>query len=412
MNARRAVITGMGVISPIGTELSQFWDNLTKGRSGIRKITRFDTANFSSKIAGEVDFDPDIYLERRDSRKMDRFIQMAVASSRMAFEDSDINGTFVPERAGVVIGTGLSGIESIVVQYDRYLSGGHKRVTPFFIPMMLPNMASGHVSIMLDLKGPISTVATACASGTSAIGEAFRLVQDDYADVMVAGGSESAITPLVMAGFCNMKALSTQNHLLFKACRPFDKNRDGFVIGEGAGAIVIEELGRALKRDANIYAEIVGYGTASDAYHITAPAPKGAGASRAISAALVDAQLDPSAVDYVNAHGTSTPHNDVNETRALKNALGTRAHQVMISSIKSMIGHLLGAAGAVETIATALMLQNQIVIPTINYEVPDPLCDLDYVPNKARRAKLGVALKNSFGFGGQNVCLVLKNYSG
>lgn len=411
MDARRRVaVTGMGVISPVGTGLPEFWNSLVEGKSGIREITRFDTAGFPSKIAGEVDFDPGLYFDRRDARKMDRFIQMALACSRMAVEDAGVAGFFQAERAGVIMGTGIGGIETLTGEYDRYLSMGPGRVSPFFIPMMIANMASGHVSINFGLKGPISTVATACASGTNAIGEAFRLIQFGYADVMVAGGSESSIVPLAMAGFCNMRALSTRNELVSGACRPFDKNRDGFVIGEGSGTVILEELEHAIDRQAKIYAEVVGYGVASDAYHITAPAPEGEGARRAMEAAINDARLSPGQVDYINAHGTSTPYNDLNETKAIKSVFGDRAYEVMISSTKSMTGHLLGAAGAVEAIATVLAMEKQIVPPTINYEVPDPECDLDYVPNRARHAKVKVALKNSFGFGGQNACLVMRKY--
>jgi len=409
---KRVVVTGMGVVSPIGIGLPEFWDSLVKGRSGIREISRFDATGLPSRIAGEVEFDPEVYLDRRDARKMDRFTQMAVVCSRMAVEHSGVAGRFDPERAGVIIGTGLAGIETVTAQYERYRSMGPGRVSPFFIPMMIPNMAAGHISIALGLKGPISTIATACASGANAIGKAFRLIQGDYADVMVAGGSEAGITPLTIAGFCSMRALSTRNELVSRACRPFDKHRDGFVIGEGAGILILEELGRAVGRNAKIYAEIVGYGTASDAYHITAPAPGGEGARRAMKAAIKDAQVTSDQIDYINAHGTSTPYNDVNETRAIKGALGDRAYEVMISSTKSMIGHLLGAAGAVETVATVLTIDGGTVPPTINYETPDPECDLDYIPNTARPCEIKVALKNSFGFGGQNTCLVLRKYDG
>lgn len=409
---RRVVVTGLGVVSPIGTGLSEFWNNLIQGRSGIREITRFDASDFPSRIAGEVDFDPLEYLDRREARKMDRFSQMALVCSRMAAEDAGLEGAFDPERAGVILGTGIGGIETLSNEYANFLKQGPSRVSPFFVPMMIPNMAAGHVSIDLGLKGPINTVVTACASGTNAIGDSFRIIQNGYADVMVTGGTEAPLVPMCLAGFCNMKALSTRNHLGSKASSPFDKNRDGFVIGEGAGSMIIEELEHAKKRNAKIYAEIIGYGMSSDAYHITAPAPEGDGARRAMAAAIDDAGLDPSEIDYINAHGTSTPYNDLNETLAIKNLMGPKAYEVMISSTKSMIGHLLGAAGAVETIATILAIDKGIVPPTINYEEPDPECDLDYVPNKARPYDLKVALKNSFGFGGQNACLVLKRYDG
>ncbi len=409
---RRAVITGMGVISPVGNRLTEFWNNNIKGNSGIRNITRFDVSDYPTKIAAEVDFDPVQFLEKRESRKMDRFTQMAVVCSRIAVEDSGILGSFDPERAGVILGTGIGGIETLTREYDTYLAKGPGRVSPFFIPMMISNMAAGHVSIDLGFKGPINTVVTACASGTNAVGEAFRLIQRGDADCVVTGGAEAPIVPLALAGFCNMKALSTRNHLVSRASSPFDKNRDGFVIGEGAGVIMLEELEHAVKRKAQVYAEVVGYGMTSDAYHITAPAPNGDGARRAMETALLDAGLEPGQVDYVNAHGTSTPFNDVNETQAIKAVLRERASKVMVSSTKSMIGHLLGAAGAVELIATALALQHQVVPPTINYEEADPECDLDYVPNKARPCKIEIALKNSFGFGGQNACLVVKKYNG
>jgi len=409
---RRVVVTGLGVVSPIGIGLSEFWNNLIQGRSGIREITRFDASDFPSRIAGEVDFDPLEYLDRREARKMDRFSQMALVCSRMAAEDAGLEGAFDPERAGVILGTGIGGIETLSNEYANFLKQGPSRVSPFFVPMMIPNMAAGHVSIDLGLKGPINTVVTACASGTNAIGDSFRIIQNGYADVMVTGGTEAALVPMCLAGFCNMKALSTRNHLGSKASSPFYKNRDGFVIGEGAGSMIIEELEHAKKRNAKIYAEIIGYGMSSDAYHITAPAPEGDGARRAMAAAIDDAGLDPSEIDYINAHGTSTPYNDLNETLAIKNLMGPKAYEVMISSTKSMIGHLLGAAGAVETIATILAIDKGIVPPTINYEEPDPECDLDYVPNKARPYDLKVALKNSFGFGGQNACLVLKRYDG
>jgi 3-oxoacyl-[acyl-carrier-protein] synthase II len=408
--SRRVVVTGMGVISPVGTGLSEFWESLIEGKSGIREITRFDATGLPSRIAGEVDFEPELYIDRREARKMDRFTQMAVACARMAIEDSGIAGCFKPERAGVIIGTGMAGIETVTGQYDRFLSLGPNRVSPFFIPMMIPNMAAGQISITFGFKGPISAIVTACASGANAVGKAFRMIQGNYADVMVAGGSEAPIVPLAIAGFCSMKALSTRNDLVSGACRPFDKHRDGFVIGEGAGVLILEELTHALSRNARVYAEIAGYGNASDAYHMTAPAPEGEGARRTMEAALRDAGVDPGEVDYINAHGSSTPYNDANETQAIKAALGNRAYDIMISSTKSMTGHLLGAAGAVETIATVLTIEHETVPPTINYETPDPECDLDYVPNRARSGKIKVALNNSFGFGGQNACLVLKQY--
>ncbi len=410
MPQRRVVITGMGVISPIGTGLPVFWESLVNGVSGIRKIDRFDVSSYPCQIAALVDYDPAGDIDRREARKMDRFCQFAVVTAREAFKDAGLNGSFDSERTGVLIGTGIGGMET----YDRetrvLIEKGPGRVSPFFIPMMIANMASGRVSIDLGLKGPINTVVTACATGTNAIGDAFRIVQDGDADVMVCGGTEAPITPMALAGFSAMKALSTQNELGPRACRPFDARRDGFIMGEGSGTVVLEEREHALARGARIYGEILGYGMSSDAYHITAPSPEGEGAARAMRAALRSAGVNAEDVDYVNAHGTSTPANDVNETKAVKSVLGERAHSVLMSSAKSMIGHLLGASGAVETIATTLALDTGIVPPTINYEEKDPECDLDYVPNVARKTAIKVALKNSFGFGGQNACLCIAKH--
>ncbi|MGE5578796.1 MAG: beta-ketoacyl-ACP synthase II [Bacillota bacterium] len=410
MSDRRVAITGMGVISPIGIGLKEFWDNLISGQSGIRKIDRFDVSSYPCQLAAMVDYDPASEIDRREARKMDRFCQLAVVASRQAFQDAGLNGAFRPDRSGVLIGTGIGGMETFDRETRVLIERGPSRVSPFFIPMMIANMASGQVSIDLGLRGPINTVVTACATGTNAIGDAYEIVARGDADVMICGGTEAPITPLALAGFSAMKALSTQNQLGSRACRPFDRRRDGFIMGEGAGVLVLEEYGHAVKRGAKIYAEIVGYGMSSDAYHITAPSPEGEGAARAMRAALASAGLKPEDVDYVSAHGTSTPANDLNETKAVKSVLGEHAKDVMVSSVKSMIGHLLGAAGAVETIATALALQTGIVPPTINYEEPDPECDLDYVPNEARKADIKVALKNSFGFGGQNACLCLAKH--
>ena len=410
MSKRRVVITGLGVVSPVGIGLSEFWDNLKAGKSGIRSITRFDASGFPCRIAAEVDFDPLTYIDRREARKMDRFCQFAVAAARMAFADAGLGGAFVPERSGVLIGTGIGGMETFDRETKVLLEKGPDRVSPFFIPMMIANMASGQVSIDLGLKGPINTVVTACATGTNAIGDAYEIIARGDADVMVCGGTEAPITPLALAGFSAMKALSVRNDLGPGACRPFDRERDGFVMGEGAGILVLESLENASARGARVYAEIAGYGMSSDAYHITAPSPGGEGAARAMRAAMASAAVSPDQVDYVNAHGTSTPANDVNETLAIKAALGARAGQVPVSSVKSMIGHLLGAAGAVETIATVMAIREGVLPPTINYRNPDPECDLDYVPNQARKADVGIALKNSFGFGGQNACLVLRKF--
>jgi 3-oxoacyl-[acyl-carrier-protein] synthase II len=410
LTMRRVVVTGMGVISPIGAGLQEFWDNLKRGRSGIRRITRFPVDEYPCRIAGEVDFEPADYLDRREARKMDRFSQFAVVSARMALEDAGLGGSLPSERAGVVLGTGIGGMETLEREMRTLWERGPGRVSPFFIPMMIANMAAGRVSMDLGLKGPINTVVTACASATNAIGEAFQIVKRGDADVMLTGGTEAPITPTSLAGFCALKALSTRNDRLGRASSPFDKHRDGFVMGEGAAVLVLESLTSALRRKARIYAEVLGYGMSSDAYHITAPSPGGEGAARAMRAALDSAGISPEEVDYVNAHGTSTPANDVHETLAIKSALGDHASKVAVSSVKSMLGHLLGAAGAVETVATVLALKHQVIPPTINYETPDPDCDLDYVPNEARETQVRVALKNSFGFGGQNACLVFKRY--
>lgn len=404
------MITGMGAITPIGSGVDAFWDGLMAGKSGIRKITRFDVEAFPCQIAGEVDFEVSEHIEKREARKMDRFTQFAIVASRMAYADAALNGSFDPERFGVIVGTGIGGMETFVREAQVLSEKGPGRVSPFFIPMMIANIASGQVSIDLGLKGPMNAVVTACATGTNAIGDAFRVIERGDADLMLAGGTEASLHPLALAGFSSMKALSTQNHLEGKASRPFDKNRDGFVMGEGAGILVLEELEHAKSRGARIYAEIIGYGMSSDAYHITAPSPSGEGAKRCMLAAMASAGIEAKDVDYVNAHGTSTPPNDLNETSAIKGALGDRAYEIPVSSVKSMIGHLLGAAGAVETVATALALHNQILPPTINYEEPDPGCDLDYVPNEPRKDAIDVALKNSFGFGGQNACLALRRY--
>lgn len=404
------MITGMGVITPIGNGVEAFWDGLLAAKSGIHKITRFNVQGLPCQIAGEVDFSVSEHIEKRDARKMDRFSQFAVVAGRMAYADAALNGNYDAERFGVIVGTGIGGMDTLVREAQVLAEKGPSRVSPFLIPMMIANMASGQVSIDLGLTGPMTAVVTACATGTNAIGDAYRIVQRGDADLMLAGGTEASIVPLALAGFSSMKALSTQNDLEGRASRPFDKNRDGFVMGEGAGLLVLEDLEHAKARDARIYAEIVGYGMGSDAYHITAPSPSGQGAARCMSQTMKSAGLKPEDVDYVNAHGTSTPANDLNETSAIKAALGDRAYEIPVSSVKSMIGHLLGAAGAVETAATALALYKQIVPPTINYEEPDPDCDLDYVPNTPRNVEIQVALKNSFGFGGQNACLALRRY--
>ena len=410
---QRVVITGMGVISPLANDVKSFWDALLAGKSGIGAVTHFDASDYPSRIAGEVkDFDPLDYMDKRDARRMDRFVQFAVAAAKMALEDGafDIQ-TIDPERIGVYIGSGIGGLSTWEEQHRILLEKGPRRVSPFFIPMMIANMASGQVSIMTGAKGPNSAAISACATGTHSIGDAFRIVQRGEADVMLAGGAEATITPTAFAGFSSMRALSTsRNDEPEKASRPFDKDRDGFVMGEGAGVLLLERLEHAKARGANIYAEVVGYGMSGDAYHLTQPAPNGEGAARCMKRAIESAGLQPEDVGYINAHGTSTDYNDELETTAIKTVFGDHAYNLAVSSSKSMTGHLLGAAGAVEAIATAMALRDQMLPPTINYETPDPECDLDYVPNEARRAKLTAAISNSLGFGGHNATIAFKKY--
>lgn len=409
------VITGIGAITPIGTGKDDFWQALLSGKSGIGKITRFDASGYSAQIAGEVkDFDPAAYIDKKEAKRMDRYAQFAVAATKMALEDGKVDLEKEDrERVGVIIGTGIGGIETLHSQYKALFDKGPGRISPFFIPMMIGNMAAGQTSIMFGLNGPSSCVVTACATGTDSIGEAFRLIQYGEADMMVAGGTEAGISQAAVAGFAAMKALCTDhNENPDKASRPFDKNRSGFVMSEGAGVVILEELDHAVKRGAHIYAEIVGYGRNSDAYHITSPSPGGVEAAKCMQAALRDAGLQPEEVDYINAHGTSTHLNDSTETQAIKSVFGEHAYKLSVSSIKSMTGHLLGAAGGAECIATALAIENDILPPTINYETPDEGLDLDYVPNQARKKTVRAALSNSLGFGGHNASLVLKKYEG
>ncbi|MCR4442352.1 MAG: beta-ketoacyl-ACP synthase II [Peptococcaceae bacterium] len=410
---RRVVITGMSAISPVGTGLELFWERITAGQSGIVKISRFETTGYSTQIAGEVnDFDPSIYIDKKEARRMDRFAQFAVAGARMALADAGIKPEELEkERTGVIMGSGIGGIETLEETARVLHEKGPSRVSPFFVPMMIGNMAAGQVAINLGATGPNITVVTACASGTNAIGDAFKLIQRGAAELVITGGTEASITPLALAGFCAMKALSTHNDEPQKASRPFDAERDGFVMGEGAGILVLESLEHAQARGARIYAEVLGYGATADAYHITAPAPGGEGMSRSMSEALKDAGLRPEDIDYINAHGTSTDLNDKFETMAIKNVFGGHASKLAISSIKSMTGHLLGAAGGIEMVATVLSVYKDLVPPTINYENPDPDCDLDYVPNKARKMTVHCALSNSFGFGGQNATVVVGKYN-
>lgn len=406
----RVVITGMGIISPLGNNISSFWKNLIAGQSGVDQITQFDSSNFSVKIAAEVkDFDPLQYIERKEARKMDRFVQFAIAASLQAVQNANIDMEQVDaNRVGVYVGSGIGGLGTLEQQHRNLLEKGPRRVNPFFIPMMIANMASGQISIRLGAKGPNSAPVTACATGTHAIGDAFKILQRGDADVMIAGGTEASILPMAFAGFSAARALSTRNDDPKKASRPFDRERDGFVMGEGAGVIVLETLDHAVKRGADIIAEVVGYGMTGDAYHLTQPAPKGEGAKRSMQLAMEDANLSPTDIDYINAHGTSTQINDKYETMAIKQAFGDHAYRLAVSSTKSMTGHLLGAAGGIEAIAMALALKEQILPPTINYEHPDPDCDLDYVPNEARQANIRVALSNSLGFGGHNATIAFK----
>lgn len=408
----RVVITGLGVISPLGNDIDTFWNHLIQGKSGVSTITRFDTSDFAVKIAAEVkDFNPLDFMNKKDAKRMDRFVQFAVAASKMALEHAGLDMDKVEkERVGTYIGSGIGGLETLEEQHKVMMKRGPRRVSPFFVPMMIANMASGIVSIQIGAKGPNSAAISACATGTHCVGDAFKILQRGDADVMIAGGTEATILPMAVAGFSAMGALSTNNEAPEKASRPFDRDRDGFVMGEGAGVLVLETLEHAQKRGANIIAEVVGYGMTADAYHLTSPDPEGDGAKRSMLMAVKDAGLEPEDVDYINAHGTSTDYNDKFETIAIKGAFGEHAKRLAISSTKSMTGHLLGAAGGIETIATALAIKEGIVPPTINLENPDPDCDLDYVPNEARKMRVRAALSNSLGFGGHNATIALKEY--
>jgi len=413
---RRVVVTGLGAVTPIGNNVNEFWNALIEGKSGIDVIKRFDpySYNLPVVIAAEVkNFNPRDYLDPKQARRMSDFVKYSMVAAKEAVKDAGLELDKIDlNRAGVIVGTGIGGLRDIEEQQTLLLEKGARKVSPFFIPSGISNIASGYISIEFGFKGPNSCVVTACATGTHSIGDAFKIIQRGDADVMIAGGTESAITPLGIAGFANMKALSTRNNEPEKASRPFDAERDGFVMGEGAGILVLEELEHAKRRGAKIYAEVIGYGLTGDAYHITAPCNDADGAVRVISMALDDARLNPSEVDYINAHGTSTPLNDKIETLAIKKVFGDHAYKMKISSIKSMIGHLLGAAGGVEAVATVKTIEEGIIPPTINYEHPDPDCDLDYTPNKAVEYPVKVAISNSFGFGGTNACLAFKAYEG
>ncbi|MEJ2199651.1 MAG: beta-ketoacyl-ACP synthase II [Desulfuromonadaceae bacterium] len=407
---RRVVVTGVGVVSALGTGTEKNWSALMAGTSGIDRITRFDASGLPSQIAGEVkDFNPEDFVDKKEVKKMDTFIQYALAASEMAMQDSGLQITEAnAERVGVVIGAGLGGLPAIEKYHDALNAGGYKKITPFFIPMLIINLAPGHVSIRFGAKGPNISTVTACATGTHSIGDAYHMIKRGDADAMIAGGTESTITPLAIGGFNVMKALSTRNETPQTASRPFDKNRDGFVMAEGAGIVILEEYESAKQRGAKIYAEVAGYGLTGDAHHITAPAPDGEGGARCMKMALKNAGLNPEEVDYINAHGTSTHFNDLYETMAIKSIFGDHARKLMVSSTKSMTGHALGAAGGIEAVYSLLAIDRGGIPPTINYQEPDPECDLDYVPNEARQAKIEVALSNSLGFGGTNGTLIFK----
>lgn len=409
---RRVVVTGMGLLTGVGNDLASSWEALLEGRSGVRRITRFDPEGFATQIAAEVkNFEPERWIEKKETRRQDLFTQFAVAAASMAVDDSGLglpNGD--GHRVGVIIGSGIGGIATHEVQNERYLAGGPSRISPFYIPMMIPDIASGVVSMRYGARGPNYCTVSACASSAHAIGDAFRLIKHGDADVMIAGGTEAAVTAMSVGGFAAMKAMSTRNDEPERASRPFDAERDGFVLGEGAGMAVLEELEHARARGARIYAEVLGVGMTADAYHITAPAPGGEGAARAMQRAVDESELPIEQFDYINAHGTSTPFNDEFETMAIKAVFGPRAHELMVGSTKSMTGHLLGGAGGLEFVVTSMVIHEGKIPPTINQEHPDPLCDLDYVPNTMREAEVRAALSNSFGFGGHNASLALGRY--
>jgi 3-oxoacyl-[acyl-carrier-protein] synthase II len=413
MDRKRVVVTGVGMITPLGVGVDSSWDNLIEGRPGISKITQFDASSFPTQIAGEVkSFNPGDYIEVKEIKKMDRFIHFAIAAASMAVNDAGLKITAeTADRTGVIVGSGIGGLHAIEHYHSVYVEKGVRKISPFFIPMLIVNLASGQISIKFGARGPNSAVATACATGSHSIGDSFRIIQRGEADAMIAGGTEAVITPLGIGGFNAMKALSTRNEEPEKASRPFDAERDGFVMGEGAGIVILEDLEGAKNRGARIYAEIVGYGMTADAYHITAPSPGGEGAARCMKMALKDGSASPSEVDYINAHGTSTKYGDEIETTAIKTVFGEHSRKVSVSSTKSMTGHLLGAAGGVEAVVTVLSIYNDMVPPTINLDNPDPECDLDYVPHKARNMTVNYALTNSFGFGGTNACLLFKKFT-
>lgn len=412
LERKRVVVTGMGAIAPVGNTLTEYWEGLLAGRNGIGEIGLFDASRHACRIAGEVkNFDPCEYMERKEAKRMERFAQFGVAASQQALADAGLEiNDLNAEQIGVSVGTGVGGIRTLEEQQTVLLERGPSRCSPFMVPMMIANMAAGLIAIHTGAKGPNVCPVTACASGTNAIGDAFRWIQSGWVQAAICGGAEAAITPLTVAGFASMKALSTRNDDPARACRPFDRSRDGFILGEGAGILLLESLEHALSRGAKIYAEVVGYGMTCDAYHMTAPVPEGQGAARAIELALQDAGLTPEAVNYVNAHGTSTPANDTTETKAIKKALGAHADRVAVSSTKSMTGHLLGGSGGIEAVALAMAIATDKIPPTVNLDEPDEGCDLDYVPHQAREAIVEVGISNSFGFGGHNATLAMRKY--
>ncbi len=409
---RRVVITGVGFVSPIGSDKIEFWNNLVDGKSGISAVESFDVSQYPCRIAGEIkDFDPSRYLEKKEAKRVDRFTQLGIAAALEAWRDAGLDNVRLDkDEVGVLVGSGIGGIQTIEQQLRILAEKGPRRVSPFLVPALIANMASGYISILLGLRGPNSTVVTACATSTHAVGDAWHIIGRGDAEIMLAGGAEATISHLAFAGFSSARALSTRNDEPEKASRPFDLKRDGFVMGEGSGVVVLETLEHALSRGASIYGEIVGYGMSGDAYHMTAPDPEGRGAFLCMRRALRSASAAPEEIDYINAHGTSTEFNDKIETMAIKKLFGEHAYKLAISSTKSMTGHLLGAAGVIELIATLLIMQHQVIHPTVNYEYPDPECDLDYVPNQARESAVELAISNSFGFGGTNATLVVKRH--
>ena len=413
MENRRVVITGVGIVSPNGIGIQNFWDSLLHGRSGIGKITHFDASSYSSQVAGEVnDFDPTNYMSPKNARRMDRFAQFSVAATRMALDDARIEiSEKNSERIGISLGSALGGIPCAEEQHSIFLEKGLHRVDPLIAIKIFSGASTSQISVEFGIKGYSNTIGGACAAGTDSVGYAFYAIKNNLADTMIAGGSEAPIVPLTFGAFCLIKALSTRNGDPTRASRPFDKERDGFVMGEGAGVLILEDLGCALKRGVPVYAEILGYGTTNDAYHMVQPLPTGEQAKKAIQLALCSANVSPYEIDYINAHGTSTPLNDKVETEVIKEVLGEYAYRVPISATKSMIGHALGAAGSIELIASVLTIKNQFIHPTINYEFPDPECDLDYVPNKGKRASVNTVLKNSYGFGGKNSSIIIRKFS-